>query len=220
MSGLVQRLFYEPLNRGHFAYRFLLIIVVASVLLREPVDNSLRQALLLLLTIYLISITARRCRDFNVSTGKIVIICIIMCIPFMTFFEGIYLCCKKGISYYQDNDYKMSNSQGESQKNNIINFALKKTKQFWALVFCIISLLMLLFYVPYKTTFPATFMRNNFSYTSWNGTIHYGTFSTKPNIEKAVLPYTDISYGRLALQEVILVVACSGGYIFMVSKRQ
>ena len=72
MSGLVQRLFYEPLNRGHFAYRFLLIIVVASVLLREPVDNSLRQALLLLLTIYLISITARRCRDFNVSTGKIV----------------------------------------------------------------------------------------------------------------------------------------------------
>ena len=67
MSGLVQRLFYEPLNRGHFAYRFLLIIVVASVLLREPVDNSLRQALLLLLKIYLISITARRCRDFKVG---------------------------------------------------------------------------------------------------------------------------------------------------------
>ena len=63
--------------------------------------QSSRTILFVLLTFYLLSITIRRCRDFNVSTGKIAMICVIMCIPLASFVEGIYLCCKKGLSYYQ-----------------------------------------------------------------------------------------------------------------------
>lgn len=92
--------------------------------------------------------------------------------------------------------------------------------KFWSLMFCIISLLSLIFFVPYKTNIPAAYLKNHLSYESMNGSINYGTFSSKPNMDKRLKQYTDISYGRLGLQEVIVAVVCAGGFILTISKRQ
>lgn len=101
----------------------------------------------------------------------------------------------------------------------ILSFMRSYPSKFWAIVFCGVSLLSLIFFVPYKTNIPATYLKNNHSYESMNGDINYGTFSSKPNIKKELKQYTDISYGRLGLQEVIIGFACAGGFIITTSKK-
>ena len=84
-------------TRSKSARTFFVIAISRSAMMA----SSSRAILFVVLTLYLFSITIRRCRDFNVSTSKIVIICIIMCIPLASFIEGLYLCFKKGLSYYE-----------------------------------------------------------------------------------------------------------------------
>lgn len=100
MSGIINRLFRVPLNRGGFAIRFFIVVLITAMSRTAQMAQASRTVLFVVLTVYLLSITIRRCRDFNVSTGKIAMICVIMCIPVVSFVEGIYLCCKKGLSYY------------------------------------------------------------------------------------------------------------------------
>lgn len=101
MSAIMNLLFYKPLNRGGFAIRFFIVVILVGVSRTALMAQSSRTILFVVLTVYLLSITIRRCRDFNVPTSKIVMICIIMCIPFVSFVEGLYLCFKKGLSYYE-----------------------------------------------------------------------------------------------------------------------
>lgn len=111
-----------------------------------------------------------------------------------------------------------NNKHRNFDRNKFEYFMSSQPKRFWALVFCVISLFSLLFIVPYKLSIPAKFLTSNY-YRSVNGNIYYGTFFSKPNIDKKLLPYADIIYGRLAMQEVIVAFACVGGFIITTSKK-
>lgn len=152
-----------------------------------------------------------------------------MFLPLVSFIMVIILICsskKESVENMDDNDKQtlskqstQSTSKFNDRKGKILNFMHSYPMKFWALIFCVISLISLLFFVPYKTSIPATYLKNHHSYETMNGTVNYGTFSSKPNISKDLKQYTDISYGRLGLQEVIIAVVCAGGFI-ITSKRQ
>lgn len=91
--------------------------------------------------------------------------------------------------------------------------------KFWSLTLCAISLISLIFFVPYKTNIPVTYLKNHRSYENMNGAITYGTFTEKPKIKGEIKQYTDISYGRLGLQEIIIAVACAGGFILTPKRK-
>lgn len=171
----------------------------------------------------------KRARFLGYSTGKCISAIIAMFLPLVSFIMVIILICsskKESVENMDDNDKQtlskqstQSTSKFNDRKGKILNFMHSYSMKFWALIFCVISLISLLFFVPYKTSIPATYLKNHHSYETMNGTVNYGTFSSKPNISKDLKQYTDISYGRLGLQEVIIAVVCAGGFI-ITSKRQ
>ena len=169
----------------------------------------------------------RRARFLGYSTGKCISAIIAMFLPLVSFIMVIILICsskKESVENMDDNDKqtlsKQSTSKFNDRKGKILNFMHSYPMKFWALIFCVISLISLLFFVPYKTSIPATYLKNHHSYETMNGTVNYGTFSSKPNMDKRLKQYTDISYSRLGLQEVIVAVVCAGGFILTTSKRQ
>ena len=136
-----------------------------------------------------------------------------MFLPLVSFIMVIILICsskKESVENMDDNDKqklsKQSTSKFNERKGKILNFMHSYPMKFWALIFCVISLISLLFFVPYKTSIPATYLKNHHSYETMNGTVNYGTFSSKPNISKDLKQYTDISYGRLGWECKIVCV--------------
>lgn len=94
---------------------------------------------------------------------------------------------------------------------------MKNYQHIWIVLFLVSSLFMLFFFVPYSTHMPVSVAKNDS--TGWNGTVHYSGYFNKPTIvPKRYRQYTDISYGRLAVQEIAIVIVCGCGYMLTASK--
>ncbi len=103
-------------------------------------------------------------------------------------------------------------SQGSGGSSIIKNY-----QPFWIVLFLALSLCMLFFFVPYSTHMPMSVAKNDSA--GWNGTVHYSGYFNKPTIvPKRYRQYTDISYGRLAVQEIAIVIVCGCGYMLTASK--
>lgn len=102
---------------------------------------------------------------------------------------------------------------GRSDGSSIMN----NYQPLWIVLFLALSFCMLFFFVPYSTHMPMSVAKNDSA--GWNGTVHYSGYFNKPTIvPKRYRQYTDISYGRLAVQEIAIVIVCGCGYMLTASK--
>lgn len=107
-------------------------------------------------------------------------------------------------------------TQQAAQNISHINI-IKNYQSVWIILFLSLSLSMLFFFVPYSTHMPVSVAKNDSA--GWNGTIHYSGYFNKPTmVPKRYRQYTDISYGRLAVQEIAIVIVCGCGYMLTASK--
>lgn len=114
--------------------------------------------------------------------------------------------------------HNQKEAQTKDHNESPIN-VVKNYQSIWIILFLTLSLSMLCFFVPYITHMPISVAKNDSN--GWNGTIHYSGYFNKPTIvPKRYRQYTDISYGRLTVQEVVIVIVCGCGYILTKSKRR
>lgn len=115
---------------------------------------------------------------------------------FQRYFSNTTILDGKGRVYHCASGYGLSASD-KVAKNKICG-----------LVLCLLSIISLTLFVPYKVDTPIQ------RYSSINGRVMYGTIANMPEkiIAKGAEPYTQIDYGRVLLNEGIIIVLVAAGY--------
>lgn len=95
MENFVYRMFQVPLYQREFAIRFVVVVLLSYTIFSVVPTEVLRSLTSLLLTVYTVSITARRCLALRFSQMAQIVLCILMCLPVIFLVVGIYLCLQR-----------------------------------------------------------------------------------------------------------------------------
>lgn len=115
---------------------------------------------------------------------------------FKHYFSNTKILDIKGKAYYCASGYSLF-ANDKVSKNKICG-----------LVLCLLTIISLTLFVPYKVDTQIQ------RYSSINGRVMYGTIANMPEkiIAKGAEPYTQIDYGRVLLNEGIIIVLVAAGY--------
>ena len=172
---------------------------------------SLEYTILFLVFVFLIN---ARCNDIGgIGAGKKIAIFVGLFIPLIGFGLLLYLLFARGAEYEQFLRAQQSAQPAQSKFKDVVSkrmekfsdlkgTLLKDLKSLWILVFCVVSLLGCIFYVPYNLVHPDR-----------PGVVAKTAHSTIFEVPEDFLPaITKVDYGALAFREGVLLIICFAGY--------
>ena len=151
-----------------------------------------------------------RGNDIGLSTGEKIGAFVAFFIPLISFFVLLYLLFKKGKDYEQFliNQERARLSMKDNSSKHMEQFSGLKgdlfadMKKFWILLFCIISFMTCVFYVPYNLV-------NSSNPDIIRETAHATIFE----VPKDFIPrFTKIDYQAIAFRELLILFGCCAGY--------
>lgn len=205
----------EKINRKtFFAGWFLITFLIVLFEKIFPKDETIVTVLWIICFVIWVLLVDARCNDIGgIGAKKKVAILVGLFIPLIGFGLLLYLLFARGAEY--EEFLRAQQSDQSAQLKSEDNFSkrtekfselkgtlLKDLKSLWILVFCGVSLLGCIFYVPYNLVHPD---RPGVVAKTAHSTIFEVPEKFKPQLTK-------VDYGALAFREGVLLIACIAGY--------
>lgn len=195
-------LFPNKVDRKTYIITWLIITIIGSIIYYVLLENykTAQTSISILLFFLHAWFMNARFNDIGYSIKQKLWYVFLLFIPLAGLYTCYVLIFKKSDSVNKiSNEPQYSESINDTNKN----FTLEKDwKKIWILIFCLISLLLCTFYVPYNAIKPD----KNIIVKS-----DYSTLFTPP---KGFNPkVTHIDYQSMMFRELLILIGCGAGYI-------